>query len=192
MKNESIKRLRQVSGAGILDCQKSLEQAKGDFDKALEILRKKGKKIVQSKGSRSTNEGIIESYIHSNAKIGVLVQLVCETDFVARNEAFKSLAHDIAMQIAATDPKWISSEDIPPEVIKKEKQIYQQTVDKNKPAKVAKNIVDGKLQKFYTEACLLKQPFIKDDALTVKQLIEKKIAVLGENIQIKRFIRFEL
>lgn len=192
MKNKQVKQLREITGAGILDCQQALSQAKGDLDKALDLLRKKGQKIAQNKAVRSANEGIIESYIHSNSKIGVLVELVCETDFVARSEEFKQLGHDIAMQIAATNPLWNSPEDIPPETLEKEKEIYAQNLNPARPQKTRDQIINGKLQKFYSEVCLLNQPFVKDDKITVKELIQNKIAKLGENIQVKRFVRFSL
>ncbi len=192
MDSKIIKQLRQLTGAGIVECQKVLKEAKGDLDKAVEILRKKGQKVAASKQIRTTNEGIVEAYIHTNKKIGVLVELVCETDFVARNEEFKQLAHNLAMQVAAVSPRWVRPEDIPGVVLKKEKEIYQANLPKGKPEEVAKKIIDGKLKKFYTEACLLKQPFIKDDKITIEELIKNKIAKLKENIQVKRFIRFSL
>lgn len=192
MDSKKLKQLREISGAGVLDCQKALKESRGDLDRAMELLRKKGQKIAQTKESRSTNEGIIESYIHSNKKIGVLVQLVCETDFVARGEEFKQLAHDLAMQVAATNPLWISPEDIPLDTLEKEKEIYSQDLDSGKPQNIREQIINGKLQKFYSETCLLNQRFIKDETITIKELIQNKIARLGENISVKRFIRFIL
>ena len=192
MDHQIIKKLREISGAGIVNCQESLKESQGDLDKALELLRKKGQKFAQSKGSRSTNQGMVESYINTDGKIGVLVEVVCETDFVARNEEFKELAHDLAMQVAATNPQWISAEDIPAENLDKEKEIYSQNIDKDKPVEMRNKIINGKLKKFYAEGCLLNQPFIKDDTITIQELIQSKIAKLGENIQVKRFIRFSL
>lgn len=192
MDHQIIKKLREISGAGIVNCQKALKESQGNLDKALEILRKKGQKLAQSKGSRSTNQGLIEPYIHIDGKIGVLVEVVCETDFVAKNEEFKELAHDLAMQVAATNPKWVSSEDIPAETRDKEKEIYSQNIDKAKPVEMRNKIINGKLKKFYAEVCLLSQPFIKDDKIVIQELIQNKIAKLGENIQVKRFIRFSL
>ena len=187
-----VQQLRKKTGVGILECQNALKQSNGNIDKATEILRKKGKKIVESKRGRDVKEGIIEAYIHSNAKIGVLVELVCETDFVARNKEFKELAHNLAMQIAATDPKWIRQEDIPKQTLDKEKEIIKESLLKQKSNKVGEKIIQGKLKKFYTETCLLNQVFIKDEKIIIKELIQEKIARLGENIQIKKFIRFAL
>ena len=192
MDHQIIKKLREISGAGIVNCQKALKESQGNLDKALEILRKKGQKLAQSKGSRSTNQGLIEPYIHIDGKIGVLVEVVCETDFVAKNEEFKELAHDLAMQVAATNPKWVSSEDIPAETRDNEKEIYSHNIDKAKPVEMRNKIINGKLKKFYAEVCLLSQPFIKDDKIVIQELIQNKIAKLGENIQVKRFIRFSL
>ena len=192
MDPQIIKKLREISGAGIVNCQKALKESQGNLDKALEILRKKGQKLAQSKGSRSTNQGLIEPYIHIDGKIGVLVEVVCETDFVAKNEEFKELAHDLAMQVAATNPKWVSSEDIPAETRDNEKEIYSHNIDKAKTVEMRNKIINGKLKKFYAEVCLLSQPFIKDDKIVIQELIQNKIAKLGENIQVKRFIRFSL
>jgi elongation factor Ts len=191
-KIENIKELRDKTGAGVLDCQKALKEANNDLDKAIEILRKKGQKIMAKKQSRCTNEGIVESYIHTNNKIGVLVVLVCETDFVARNKEFKELAHDLAMQIAANNPQWIKPEDIPSEIIKKEKELIQENLSQDKPQQVQDKIIQGKLNKFYAEVCLLEQPFIKEEDKKIKELIQEKVAKLGENIQISQFIRFEI
>ena len=187
-----VKQLRESTGAGMLDCQKALEESKGDMNKAVEILRKKGEKIAEVKQGRSTKEGVVEAYIHSNKKIGVLVELVCETDFVARNEEFKILAHDLAMQVAATDPKWLSPAEVPQEIIDKEKEIYKESLPKGKPQAVLDKILEGKLKTFYSENCLLKQPFIKDDKIIIDDLVKQLIAKLKENIQVRRFIRFSL
>lgn len=187
-----IKDLRETTGAGILECQKALEEAGNDVIKAEEILRKKGQKIIDKKIDREVKEGVIDSYIHANNKIGVLVELVCETDFVARNGEFRELAHDLAMQVAATDPKWIRPTDVPPDVMEKEKEIAGEGMDKSKPAQVMEKILEGKLRKFYSQTCLEEQPFIKDDKVIIKDLIKDKIVKLGENIRIRRFIRFEI
>lgn len=189
---ENVKKLREQTGAGVLDCQNALKEAKEDLDKALEILRKKGEKLMTKKQIRSTNEGIVEAYVHNNNKIGVLVSLVCETDFVARNEEFKELAHDLAMQVAATDPKWTKPEDVPKKEIDKEREIIKEEVPKDKPEKVQNKIIEGKLNKFYSQFCLLEQPWIKEEEKKIKELIQEKIAKLGENIQVENFIRFEL
>jgi elongation factor Ts len=188
-----IKKLREKTGAGFSDCQKALEEANNDIEKAIEILRKKGQKIALAKQERETKEGIIDAYIHSNKKIGVLIEVTCETDFVARNQEFQTFVHDLAMQIAATNPKWISVEDIPPEIIEKEKEIYKEELkEEKKSQEVIEKIIEGKLQKFYAENCLLKQPFIKNEKITIEDLLKEKIAKMGENIKIQRFIRFSL
>jgi elongation factor Ts len=187
-----IKDLRQITGAGILDCQKALQEANNDLIKAEEILRKKGQKIVDKKLDREAKEGVIGSYVHANNKIGVLIELLCETDFVARNKEFKELAHDLAMQVAAANPQWIKPIDVPSEILKKEKEIIKEGLPKDKPTQTIEKITEGKLQKFYSQFCLEEQMFIKDDKLMIKDLIQKKIVKLGENIQIKRFIRFEI
>ena len=192
MELEVIKKLREKTGAGIQLCQQSLQEANGDITKAIEILRKKGKKIVDQKQLRQTKEGVIESYIHVNRKIGAMIQLVCETDFVSRSDDFRNLAHNLAMQIAATNPQWISPQDVPQDVIKKEKKIYLTTIPKDKPEKMKEKIVEGKLEKFYSQNCLIKQPFIKDDKITIEKLINEYIVKLKENIKIKNFIRFSL
>lgn len=191
-----IKQLREETGAGVADCQKALQESGGDFDKAVEILRRKGERVAFAKQSRVMKEGILEAYIHSNKKIGAMVELTCETDFVARNQEFRQLAHDLAMQVAATNPQWLKPEDIPNEILEKEKKIYQEEISarsgKDKPAAVKEKIIEGKLNKFYSEVCLIKQPFIKDDKITIERLIVEKIAKLGENIKIQRFVRFSI
>ncbi|MCS7163469.1 MAG: translation elongation factor Ts [Thermodesulfovibrio sp.] len=188
---QMVKELREKTGAGMMECKKALEASGGDFNKAIEILRQKGLATAQKKASREAREGIIASYIHMD-KIGVMLELNCETDFVARNEEFKQLAKDIAMQIAATNPQYIQREDIPQEVIEKEKEIYRSQIKGNKPPQVIEKIVEGKLEKFYEEMCLLDQPFIKDPEKKIKDLISEKVAKFGENIKIKRFVRFQV
>ena len=193
MSAEIIKQLRQITGAGVLDCQEALKESNNDLDKAIEFLRKKGQKFANDKGVRTTNEGVVESYIHSNNKIGVLLELVCETDFVARNEEFKKLAHDIALHIAAANPQWKEREEVPAEIIEKEKQIYKETLkNEKKPEEIIEKIAENKLEKFYNTSCLLEQGFVKDDKIIIKDLIQAMIAKLGENIQVKRFVRFSL
>jgi len=195
MDNKQIiknKDLREMTGAGIVECQKALEEAGGSLTEAEGILRKRGQKIVDKKLNREANEGIVDSYVHANNKIGVLLELVCETDFVARNEKFRELAHNLAMQVAAANPQWIKIADIPPDVVEKEKEIAREGVDKGKQAQVREKIIEGRLQKFYSQACLEEQPFIKDDKVIIKDLIKEEIVKLGENIRIKRFIRFEI
>ena len=188
-----IQKLRQETGAGMLDCQKALQESKGDLEEAKRILRKKGKKIANQKENRETRAGLIEAYIHAGGKVGAMIELTCETDFVARNEEFKNLAHDLAMQVAATNPLYLTPEDIPEEVLEKEKEIIKDQLpdDKKKPEIIDK-IIQGKLDKYFSEVCLLKQPFIKDDKLTIEDLIANKIAKIGENIKRKRFVRFSL
>ncbi len=187
-----VKNLRQATGAGILECKKALEEAKGDLDKAVEILRKRGQKILDKKQDRKVKEGLIESYVHSNGKIGVLVEVVCETDFVARNREFKELAHDLAMQVAAVCPYWVKPEDVPQEVLEKEREIAKEGLPKDKPAQVIEKIIEGKIKKFYAQTCLLEQTFIKDEKLTIRELVKEKVAKLGENIQVRRFVRFQI
>ena len=190
---EIVKELRQRTGIGVMECKKALQESKGDIEKAIVILRKKGYARAQDKQSRETTEGIVGSYIHLNGKIGVLLEMSCESDFVARNDEFKELVKNIAMHIAASNPKYISSEDITPEVLEQEKEIIkEQFKDSEKPPEIVEKIVQGKLGKFYEEVCLLNQPFVKDDKVSVEQLVASHIAKFGENIRIKRFARFEL
>jgi elongation factor Ts len=189
---DMVKELRQCTGAGVLDCRNALEEVEGDFDKAAELLRKKGLTIAAAKAGREANEGLVEAYIHAGGKLGVLVELNCETDFVARTDDFQELAHDLAMQIAAADPKYVAPEDIPAEVLEQERQWQREQVDGDKPEEIMERILEGKLKKYYGEVCLLEQPFIRDDELTVRDLVTEKIAKLGENIKVRRFSRFEL
>lgn len=188
-----VKKLREQTGVGILECKKAIAEADNDFEKAAELLRKKGFEKAKAKSSRATKQGAIGSYIHTNRMIGVLVELGCETDFVARNEDFLQLQKDIAMQIAAMNPGYISEKDIPEKVIEKEKEIYrEQMKDSGKPDHVIEKIIEGKLKKFYTEVCLLDQKFFKDDKKTIEALIAEKIHKLGENITVKRFVRYQV
>jgi elongation factor Ts len=189
---ELIKELREKTNAGISDCKVALEEANGDLEKARENLKKKGLIIAAKKASRETKEGVIASYIHSGSKIGVLVEINCETDFVARNEIFKNFVKDITLQIASANPLFVSKEDVLPEIIEKEKQIYKEQVA-GKPENVANKIIEGKLNKWYSEVCLLEQPFIKEpDKMTTKDLLASKIAELGENLAIRRFTRYHV
>lgn len=187
-----VKQLRDKTGTGILDCREALEESGGNIEKAIEILRKKGQKIMENRQYKETKEGVIEAYIHSNGKIGVLIKLVCETDFVAKNKEFRELAHDLALQIAAANPQWLKPEDIPTEILAREREIASEGLSKDKPVEIKEKIIQGKLNKFYNQCCLLEQPFIKDDKMTIKELIQEKIAKMGENIQVKEFIRLEL
>ena len=191
--NEMIKELRQVTGAGVLDCKKALKDSNGDFDKAVEHLREKGLAAAAKRAARAANEGIIGVYVHHGSRVAAMVELNCETDFVARTDEFRTLAHDLAMQVTATRPRYLSREDVSPEVIEAEKQIYRaQMADQNKPEHILERIIEGKLAKFYQETCLLEQPFIKDDDLTVENLIKSVIAKTGENIVLGRFVRYEI
>ncbi len=188
-----VKELRDRTGAGFLDCKIALEKTGGDMEKAVEELRKMGAAKAEKKMAREANEGLIEAYIHPGAKLGVLVEVNCETDFVANTQEFRTLAHDIALQIAASDPIAVSREDIPPEVIEKEKEIYRAQVEKTgKPPHIVEKIVEGKLEKFFQEKVLLEQPFIKDPSKTVGDLIKEYIARIGENIRVRRFCRFRV
>ncbi|RKY05418.1 elongation factor Ts [Candidatus Poribacteria bacterium] len=190
---EMIKELRQRTGAGVLDCKKALQETGGDMEAAVEWLRKKGISSYEKRKHRTAKEGVIASYIHAGNRIGVLLELNCETDFVARTEIFQQLAKDLAMQIAATDPKYISREDVPPEVIEKEKEILrEQARNEGRPESAIEKIVEGRLEKFFAEFCLLDQPFIKDDSKTVGDLIKEVSAKVGENIVLRRFTRYVL
>ena len=189
----TVKELRSVTGAGVLDCKKALEEANGDFDKAVELLRKKGLAAAAKRAGRAVKDGTIGYYVHMDGRVAALVEVNCETDFVARTEEFQTLAHDLAMQVVAGRPQYLSKEDVPAEVLEREREVYRaQMKDSGKPEHIIDRIVEGKLQKFYTEVCLLEQPFIKDDDLTVKDLIAQTIARTGENIRVRRFVRYEL
>lgn len=194
IKAQAVKELRQKTGAGILDCKKALQENKGDMSKAVDYLRKKGLSKAEKKVDRSAAEGIVHSYIHSNNKIGVMLELNCETDFVAKNSDFIDLAHDLTLQIAAMSPEYVSPEEIPAEVIEKEREIYKaQFKDAGKPDKIIDKIVQGKIEKeFYKSKCLLHQEFVKDSSATIKDLIVALIAKLGENIVVRRFTRWQV
>jgi elongation factor Ts len=191
---QQVKDLRSKTGAGFMECKQALKETGGEFEKAIEYLRKKGIATAAKKAGRETSQGLIHSYIHGNGRIGVLLEINCETDFVARTEKFKELAKDMAMQVAAFNPIYVDREDIPQEIIEKEKEIYKSQVeDDKKPPQIIDKIVTGKLEKnFFEKVCLLEQPFIRDDKKTIKDVITENIASLGENVNIKRFVRFEL
>ncbi|HEX4582876.1 MAG TPA: translation elongation factor Ts [Acidobacteriaceae bacterium] len=190
---KQVKELREKSGAPMGDCLKALQESKGDMEQAFVVLRKRGMASAQKKASRSTNEGAVGTYIHAGGKIGVLVELNCESDFVARTEDFQELLKDIAMHIAATDPRYVRKEDVTAEDMEREKEIYRaQAAATGKPAPVVEKIVEGKMSKFYEEVCLLDQPFIKEQSMTISQLIAQKVAKLGENITVRRFARFKV
>jgi elongation factor Ts len=188
-----VKELREKTGAPMMDCKQALTEAKGDMEQAVVVLRKKGVSVAAKKATRVTSEGSVASYIHAGGKIGVLVEINCESDFVARTEDFKELVHEIAMHIAASDPKFVRKEDVTPEAYEREKDIYRaQAIASGKPANIAEKMVEGKMAKFYEEVCLLEQPFIKDQTMSIAQLIAAKIGKLGENIAVRRFARFKV
>lgn len=190
---EVVKQLREQTGAGIMDCKHALAESGGDIEKAIEWLRKKGAATAEKKMGRATNEGMIEAYVHPGSRLGVLVEVNCETDFVAKTEAFRTLVRDIAMQIAASHPKVVSREQMPAELIEKEMEIYRsQAQNEKKPANVVERIAQGKLEKFYQDNVLIEQSFIKDPNRTISQVITETIAKLGENISVRRFVRFQL
>jgi elongation factor Ts len=188
-----VKDLREQTGAGMMDCKKALEETSGDVDKAIKHLREQGVASAAKKSSRATSEGLIYSYIHPGDKLGVLLEINCETDFVARTDDFKNLTKDIAMQIAAAEPRVVSRDEVTPEMIEAEKEIYAQMArNEGKPETIIEKIVSGKVEKFYSEACLMEQPFIKDNDRTINDVLTAVIAKLGENIRIRRFVRFRL
>ena len=190
---KEVKELREQTGAGMMDCKKALSECKGDFEEAVKLLRKKGLAAAAKRSGRAANEGLVDSYIHAGGKIGVLVEVGCETDFVARNDDFRIFVHDVAMHIAAAAPRYIKREDVPEDVIAAELEIYkEQARATGKPDNILEKIATGKLDKFYEQVCLMEQPFIRDDKLTIEQLLGELVGKIGENIIIKRFARFEL
>jgi elongation factor Ts len=190
---ELIKDLRQRTGAGVMDCKTALREAKGDVDGAIDYLRRKGLATAAKKAGRIATEGLVSSYIHAGGKMGVLVEINCETDFVAKTEDFQTFVKNIAMHIAAANPQYIRREEIPPDILEKEKVIYRaQALEAGKPEKVIGKIVEGKMERFYSEVCLLEQIYIKDSDLMVKDVLDTMIAKVGENISIRRFARFQL
>jgi elongation factor Ts len=188
-----VRDLREKTSAGIMDCKEALKAASGDMEEAIEYLRRKGRFKAAKKEGRTTSEGLVGSYIHAGGKIGVLVEVCCETDFVAKNEEFVQLVKDLSMQIAATNPDYIAESDVPSEVVEKEKALFRaEALESGKPEKVVDKIAEGRMKKFYQERCLLDQPFIKDSDMTVKDLLAEYIAKLGENITVKRFARYRV
>ncbi|MDD3653058.1 MAG: translation elongation factor Ts [Desulfotomaculaceae bacterium] len=188
-----VKELRARTGAGMMDCKKALSETNGDIEKAADFLREKGLAAAAKKAGRIAAEGLVESYIHGAGRIGVLVEVNCETDFVAKTDEFKALVRDIAMQIAAAKPEYISKEDVPAEAVEKERGILRaQALNEGKPEKIVEKMVTGRIEKYYKEVCLLEQPFVKDPDITVNKMLTEKIAKIGENIKIRRFSRFEL
>lgn len=188
-----VKDLREKTGAGMMDCKKALAECGGNEEKAIAWLREKGIAKAAKRAGRSASEGIIGSYIHSNGKIGVMVEIKCETDFVARSERFQEFAKNVAMQIAAASPVCLKAEDVPADLLAKEREIFKnQAMAEGKPEQIAEKIVEGRIKKFYKEVCLLEQPFIKDDKLTIQDLLNDLVSVLGENVQVGRFVRMAL
>jgi len=188
---EIVRQLRDKTSAGITDCKEALEESGGNIDKAIDVLRKKGVDTARKKAGRVTKEGCIESYIHPGSKIGVMIEVNCETDFVAKNEEFRKLVKDLLLQIAASNPLYIRKEDVPSDLIEKEKELLSAQI-KDKPANVVEKIVSGRLEKFYQDICLLEQPFVKDPKSTVRAYITSVIAKTGENIVVRRFVRYQL
>ena len=188
-----VKQLRERTGAGMMECKSALNEAKGDLPEAEVVLRKRGIASAGKKASRTTKQGTVGTYIHAGAQLGVLVEVNCESDFVARTDDFQELVRDVAMHIAATDPQFIRKEDVTPAALEKEKEIQlARAINEGKPANIAAKIVEGRMSKFYEEVCLYEQPFVKDNAITIDQLIKTKIAKLGENISVSRFARFKV
>ncbi|MBN2550929.1 MAG: translation elongation factor Ts [Anaerolineales bacterium] len=190
---QQIKELREMTGAGILDCRKALEQANGDYDKAVDFLREKGLATAAKRSDRQASEGVVELYSHGNGRVGVMVEVNCETDFVARSESFRTFAHELALQIAAGAPLYLRPEDIPADVIEHEREIARARArEEGKPEAVVDRIVDGRLEKFKDDVCLLRQAYIRDEEITVEKLLLQHVASIGENIVIRRFMRWEL
>ena len=190
---EQIKELREATGAGILDCRKALEQAGGDFEKAVNYLREKGLAKAAKRSDREASEGFLELYSHGGGRVGVMVEVNCETDFVARSDTFRSFAHEVALQIAAAAPQYVREEDIPAEVIERERQIAQgRALEEGKPEAVIERIISGRLEKFKDEVCLLRQAYIRDENQTIENLLHQNVAAIGENIIIRRFVRWEM
>jgi elongation factor Ts len=188
-----VKQLREITGAGMMECKSALSEANGDVAEAQTVLRKRGIASAGKKASRATKQGLIGTYIHHGGQLGVMVEINCESDFVARTDDFQELIHDVAMHIAASDPRFIRKEDVTDDVMAKEKEIQKaRVIAEGKPAAMADKIVEGRMQKFYEEVCLLEQPFVKEATLTVGQLVKTKIAKLGENISVARFVRFKV
>jgi elongation factor Ts len=190
---QQVKELRELTGAGMMECKSALQEAEGDFEKAIILLRKKGLAAAAKKAARITSDGLVVSYVHPGGKIGVLIELNCETDFVAKTPEFHELAKDLAMHIAALDPKYLRKEDVDPEVLDREREIYREKArSSGKPVNVIDKIVEGQLSKFYADFCVYEQPFVKDDKITVGQLIADRIVKTGENISLRRFARYKL
>lgn len=193
IKAELVKELRTITGAGMMDCKNALVETGGDKEKAINLLREKGLAKAAKKSGRVAAQGIVDSYIHLGGKVGVLVEVNCETDFVAKTPEFKEFVRDICLQVAATNPAYLEREEVPPEIVEKEKEILRaQAIREGKPEKIVDKIVSGKLEKYYQENCLMEQLFVKDQDVTIGKLMTEKIAKLGENMLIRRFVRFEI
>ena len=190
---EMVKELRERTGAGMMDCKKALGETNGDMEKAIDFLREKGLAAAAKKASRVASEGLVEAYIHGAGRIGVLLEVNCETDFVAKTDGFKSLVRDVAMQIAAANPSYVARQEVPEEILNHEREILRaQALNEGKPAHIVEKMIEGRLEKYYKEACLLEQPFIKDTDKTINQLITESVAKIGENISVRRFTRYHL
>ena len=190
---EMVKDLRERTGIGMMECKNALTESQGDVDKAIQILRKRGHARAQAKAGRAASQGVVGSYIHMNGRIGVLVEVNCESDFVARNAEFQELVKEIAMQVAAAKPRYVSSEEVPADVLASEKEIIKaQLGDMKKPPEIMEKIVQGKLGKYFEEVCLLDQPYIREDKLKVRDLVTQAVAKIGENIKVRRFVRYEI
>ncbi|HLS88949.1 MAG TPA: translation elongation factor Ts [Sphingobacteriaceae bacterium] len=188
-----VKELREKTGAGMMDCKRALEEAKGDMEEAIRILREKGMAAAERKAGRRASEGLVDAYIHHGNRVGALIEVNCETDFVARTEDFRNFVRDLAMQVAAANPRWVRREDIPPEVLEQEKELLRrQALQEGKPENVVERMVEGRLNKYLSEVCLEEQPFIRDPDVTVGELVKQTVARVGENVRINRFARFEL
>jgi elongation factor Ts len=190
---QQVKELREATGAGVLECRKALQQAGGDFDKAVALLREKGLAAAAKKAGREARDGIVELYSHGGGRVGVMVEVNCETDFVARTEQFRKFAHDLALHIAASSPRYLDVADVPAEELENERSIARnRALQEGKPEKIVDKIVEGRLEKFYQEVCLMRQPFVKDESLTVSDLLKQTISTIGENVIIRRFARWQL
>ena len=190
---QQVKELREATGAGVLECRKALQQTGGDFDKAVAILREKGLAAAAKKAGRAAHDGVVELYSHGGGRVGVMVEVNCETDFVARTEQFRTFAHDLALHIAASSPRYLDVTDVPAEVLESERSIARnRALAEGKPEKILDKIVEGRVEKFYQEACLLRQPFVKDESVTIADLLKTNISAIGENIIIRRFARWQL
>lgn len=191
--SQMVKELRDKTNAGMMDCKKALSETGGDMEKAIDLLRQKGLAVAQKRASRATSEGVVETYIHAGGKLGVMVEVGCETDFVAKTDSFLDFAKDIAMHIAAVNPVSLCREEVPAELVERERAIYtQQAIDSGKPANIAEKIVEGKMDKFYADVCLMEQKFVKNPDVSIQDLLNEIIASLGENIAVKRFARFQV